>query len=191
MMTSSPMACPRTRRDGHSCREERAGQTLVLPPPANFPKRTAFQSTERRQEFLDDDTRDFKSRGAATESSRCRTWGANQNLDSRSSTEWRKMVAHGVSRGEPCALAKSPARGDRVGSRRTFFRRFAAQIFNTQPTADAVGHPLAAASQLSTAAIKNGFAPQYLIQQPWLGRVDRRPRCSYPDRYAGKKDCRN
>ena len=35
------------------------------------------------QEFLDDDTGDFKSRGAATESSRCRTWGANQNLDSR------------------------------------------------------------------------------------------------------------
>ncbi|PYK61773.1 MAG: hypothetical protein DME21_08215 [Verrucomicrobia bacterium] len=49
-----------------------------------------------------------------------------------SATEWRKMVAHGVSRGEPCALAKSPVRGDRVGSRRTFFRRFAAQIFNTQ-----------------------------------------------------------
>src|SRR6266480_4201939 len=46
-----------------------------------------------------------------------------------SATEWRKMVAHGVSRGEPCALAKSPVRGDRVGSRRTFFRRFAASNF--------------------------------------------------------------
>ncbi|PYJ57301.1 MAG: hypothetical protein DME24_19620 [Verrucomicrobia bacterium] len=49
-----------------------------------------------------------------------------------SATEWRKMVAHGVSRGEPCGLAKSPVRGDRVVSRRTFFRRFAAPIFNTQ-----------------------------------------------------------
>src|SRR5437660_10293480 len=33
-----------------------------------------------------------------------------------------------------------------------------------KPTADAVGHPLAAAPQLSTPAIKNGFAD--LIQQP-------------------------
>src|SRR5438874_11835509 len=48
MRTSSTTACPRTRRDGHSCRENRTGQTLVLPPPANFPNRTAFQTTERR-----------------------------------------------------------------------------------------------------------------------------------------------
>jgi len=47
-----------------------------------------------------------------------------------------------------------------------------------------VGHPLAAAPLLSTPAIKNGFAT--LIQQPW--KVDRRPLCSYPLRYAGKKD---
>ena len=46
MKTSSPTACPRTRRDGHRRREKRAGQTLVLPPPANFPNRTAFQTTE-------------------------------------------------------------------------------------------------------------------------------------------------
>src|SRR2546429_5661167 len=45
-----------------------------------------------------------------------------------SATEWRKLVAHGVSRGEPCALAKRPVRDDRAGSRRTFFRRFAAPI---------------------------------------------------------------
>ena len=48
MRTGSPTACPRTRRDGHRRREKRAGQTLVLPPPANFPNRTAFQTTEPR-----------------------------------------------------------------------------------------------------------------------------------------------
>src|SRR6266480_7054730 len=76
-----------------------------------------------------------------------------------SATEWRKMVAHGVSRGEPCALAKSPVSGDRVGSRRTFFRRFALKLSIPKPTADAVGHPLAAAPQLSTPAIKTDLPP--------------------------------
>src|SRR5437879_10144055 len=129
MRTGSPTACPRTRRDGHRRREKRAGQTLVLPPPANFPNRTAFQTTEPWGKSFSTMIRETskaavqRQKVAVAAPGRKSEFGQPQ-LD-MSATEWRKMVAHGVSRGEPCALAKSPVRGDRVGSRRTFFRRFA------------------------------------------------------------------
>ena len=62
------------------------------------------------------------------------------------------MVAHGVSRGEPCALAKSPVRGQSWVKEDLLSPLRGSNFQYPQPTADAVGHPLAAAPQLSTAS---------------------------------------
>ena len=58
-----------------------------------------------------------------------------------SATEWRKRVAHGVSRGEKCAIAKNPVRARELPElrpKRIFFRRYAARMLTSLPTSDAV-----------------------------------------------------
>src|SRR2546426_581023 len=60
-----------------------------------------------------------------------------------SATEWRKRVAHGMSRGEKCASAKAPSGATEFRLKRIFFRRCAARLLTPpQPTADAVGYLL-------------------------------------------------
>ena len=54
-----------------------------------------------------------------------------------SATQWRIKVAHGVSRGRKCAIAKSPAWGMEFRPTRMLFRRFRFPI--PQPTVEAEG----------------------------------------------------
>jgi len=57
-----------------------------------------------------------------------------------------------VSRGEQCAIAKSPARGDRIVVQEDFLSPLRGSDFHYfKPTADAVGYRLIAAPQLFTA----------------------------------------
>src|SRR5437588_12333749 len=60
-----------------------------------------------------------------------------------SATVWRKRVAHGESRGEKCAITKSPVRGRQNCGRREFpFAASRLRFIIPEPTADAVGYHL-------------------------------------------------
>ncbi len=60
--------------------------------------------------------------------------GASQILAmGAQATEWRKRVAHGASRGEKCAIAKSPVRGDRTPVQEDFFSPLRGSNANTPP----------------------------------------------------------
>ena len=51
--------------------------------------------------------------------------------DAGPATEWRKRIAHGVSRGEKCAIAESPVRGDRIPAKEDFLSPLRGSIANT------------------------------------------------------------